>query len=137
MFETECYSINNIEIVKEFDICNKHLQVKFFFNSTLINGFLTKEVLLRSDSFFSECRKEEIFVNIDNKFNIVVKNKKVILAGVTNLNETETIKLNLTQNNTQNEFDTFDNMISNYDNDVKLNGLFCFVFCFFFWLFLS
>ena len=48
------------------------------------------------------------------------------------MNETETIKLNLTQNNTQNEFDTFDNMISNYDNDVKLNGLFCFVFCFFF-----
>ena len=62
VLETECVPINNIEIKKEFDICTKHLQVKFVFNSTLIDGFLTKDLILRSDSYF----KKEIYLVITN-----------------------------------------------------------------------
>ena len=131
VFETECFPVNNIEIKKEFDMCTKHLQVKFIFNSTLINGYLTKELILRSDSYLSECKKDDIFVNIDNKFNIVIKNKKVILAGLKNETLSGIIKLNH-ENNTQNKFDTFEKMNSNYENVIKLNGLYSFILCFYF-----
>ena len=82
VFNTNCATVTQFSIIEDFKNCTKHLRVKYKQDNKDYYGFYTKEGIIREDSptFDGElCNQDEVFLNFDNKYNLVRRGMKIIL----------------------------------------------------------
>ena len=124
VYNTKCFNIFKLEIIKDIENCTLHIRVKFALNSSVIYGYLTKEEIIRSDSVLSPCIEEKILLNFASICNIVIRKKQVILIG--DKNKENITKLNLHENlQTLNKsnLNFLQKINLNYEKVVRYNGL--------------